>query len=163
MFVCVCVKFAGKWYRVGLAYESASFIPYRDKLKASMGIVTALANGNVNLTMWDATWVHVCATKVTNKGRERAEACTEWHIEKIVSLCFPLCASDLSVARLRCTSMKRPTYLDSSPISAHVSLCCFTFPWKMFIHPVKLIAMQTDTPWVSLLSWSRGHTSLEGV
>ncbi|KAE8285170.1 Prostaglandin-H2 D-isomerase [Larimichthys crocea] len=48
-------RFAGKWYRVGLAYESASFIPYRDKLKASMGIVTALANGNVNLTMWDAT------------------------------------------------------------------------------------------------------------
>ncbi|XP_041816309.1 prostaglandin D2 synthase a [Chelmon rostratus] len=48
-------KFAGKWYRVGLAYDSPSFAPYRDKIKASMGIVTALPNGNVNLTMWDAT------------------------------------------------------------------------------------------------------------
>ncbi|KAM9841002.1 neutrophil gelatinase-associated lipocalin [Aulostomus maculatus] len=47
-------RFAGKWYRVGLAYDSASFVQFRDKLKASMGIVTALANGNVNLTMWDA-------------------------------------------------------------------------------------------------------------
>lgn len=53
--MCVCVQFAGKWYRVGLAYDSASFVPYRDKLKASMGIITALPCGNVNLTMWDAT------------------------------------------------------------------------------------------------------------
>ncbi|KAF1377417.1 hypothetical protein PFLUV_G00200600 [Perca fluviatilis] len=48
-------RFAGKWYRVGLAYDSASFVPFRDKVKASMGIVTALPNGDVNLTMWDAT------------------------------------------------------------------------------------------------------------
>ncbi|GLD69329.1 lipocalin-like protein, partial [Lates japonicus] len=48
-------RFAGKWYRVGLAYDSPSFAPYRDKLKASMGIITPLPNGNVNLTMWDAT------------------------------------------------------------------------------------------------------------
>ncbi|XP_033502394.1 neutrophil gelatinase-associated lipocalin [Epinephelus lanceolatus] len=48
-------EFAGRWYRVGLAYDSPGFAPYRDKLKASMGIVTALPNGNVNLTMWDAT------------------------------------------------------------------------------------------------------------
>ncbi|XP_057675389.1 lipocalin-like [Corythoichthys intestinalis] len=48
-------RFAGRWYRVGLAYDSASFVPYRDKLKASLGVVTAQANGNVNLTMWDAT------------------------------------------------------------------------------------------------------------
>nr|XP_020461726.1 neutrophil gelatinase-associated lipocalin [Monopterus albus] len=48
-------RFAGKWYRVGLAYDSPSFVPYRDKVKASMGIITTLPNGNVNLTMWDAT------------------------------------------------------------------------------------------------------------
>uniref|UniRef100_A0A3P8SCC4 Prostaglandin D2 synthase a n=1 Tax=Amphiprion percula TaxID=161767 RepID=A0A3P8SCC4_AMPPE len=48
-------KFAGRWYRVGLAYDSPSFVPYRDKIKASMGMITPLANGNVNLTMWDAT------------------------------------------------------------------------------------------------------------
>ncbi|KAM6975550.1 neutrophil gelatinase-associated lipocalin [Tautogolabrus adspersus] len=48
-------RFAGRWYRVGLAYDSPKFIPFRDKLKASMGMVTPLPNGNVNLTMWDAT------------------------------------------------------------------------------------------------------------
>ncbi|XP_028273097.1 neutrophil gelatinase-associated lipocalin [Parambassis ranga] len=56
-------KFAGKWYRLGLAYDSPSFVPYRDKLKASMGIITALPNGNVNLTMWDATPIG-CLMKV---------------------------------------------------------------------------------------------------
>lgn len=53
--MCVCVQFAGQWYRVGLAYDSEKFVPFRDKLKASMGLVTVLPNGNVNLTMWDAT------------------------------------------------------------------------------------------------------------
>ncbi|XP_045922819.1 prostaglandin D2 synthase a [Micropterus dolomieu] len=48
-------RFAGKWYRVGLAYDSPSFAPFREKVKASMGMVTPLPNGNVNLTMWDAT------------------------------------------------------------------------------------------------------------
>uniref|UniRef100_A0A3Q0R8Y4 Prostaglandin D2 synthase a n=1 Tax=Amphilophus citrinellus TaxID=61819 RepID=A0A3Q0R8Y4_AMPCI len=48
-------KFAGKWYRVGLAYDSPSFVPYRSQIKASVGIVTPLPNGNVNLTMWEAT------------------------------------------------------------------------------------------------------------
>uniref|UniRef100_A0A672J370 Prostaglandin D2 synthase a n=2 Tax=Salarias fasciatus TaxID=181472 RepID=A0A672J370_SALFA len=48
-------RFAGRWYRVGLAYDSPSFAPYRDKIKASMGFIAALPNGNVNLTMWDAT------------------------------------------------------------------------------------------------------------
>lgn len=52
---CGSVQFAGRWYRVGLAYDSAHFVPYRDKLKASMGVVTVLPNGNVNLSMWDAT------------------------------------------------------------------------------------------------------------
>ncbi|KAM9306425.1 neutrophil gelatinase-associated lipocalin isoform 1-T2 [Pholidichthys leucotaenia] len=55
-------KFSGQWYRVGLAYDSPNFVPYRDKLKASMGVVTVLTNGNVNLTMWDATPLG-CLTK----------------------------------------------------------------------------------------------------
>ncbi|XP_037609506.1 prostaglandin D2 synthase a [Sebastes umbrosus] len=57
--------FAGRWYRVGLAYDSPHFTPFRDKLKASQGIVTALANGNVNLTMWDVT-PYGCVRKVYN-------------------------------------------------------------------------------------------------
>ncbi|XP_070706973.1 neutrophil gelatinase-associated lipocalin [Pempheris klunzingeri] len=48
-------RFAGKWYRMGLAYDSPGFAPFRDKLKASMGVITALPSGNVNLTMWEAT------------------------------------------------------------------------------------------------------------
>lgn len=46
-------RFAGRWYRVGLAYDSPSFLLYKSLLKASMGVVTPLPNGNVNLTMWD--------------------------------------------------------------------------------------------------------------
>ncbi|XP_034402314.1 prostaglandin D2 synthase a isoform X1 [Cyclopterus lumpus] len=57
--------FAGRWYRVGLAYDSSSFTPFRDKVKASMGSVAALPNGNVNLTMWDAT-PFGCQRKVYN-------------------------------------------------------------------------------------------------
>lgn len=49
------MQFAGRWYRVGLAYASEKFVPFREKLKASMGVVTALPDGNVNLTMYDAT------------------------------------------------------------------------------------------------------------
>uniref|UniRef100_A0AAY5LAM0 Lipocalin/cytosolic fatty-acid binding domain-containing protein n=1 Tax=Esox lucius TaxID=8010 RepID=A0AAY5LAM0_ESOLU len=45
-------RFAGKWYRVGLAYDSPGFVPYRDKLRVSMGMLTPQTNGNVNLTMW---------------------------------------------------------------------------------------------------------------
>ncbi|KAF7669542.1 hypothetical protein LDENG_00155500 [Lucifuga dentata] len=45
-------SFAGKWYRVGLAYDSPAFAPYRDKLRISTGIITPQPNGNVNLTMW---------------------------------------------------------------------------------------------------------------
>lgn len=57
--------FAGRWYRVGLAYDSSSFALFRDKVKASMGSVTLLPNGNVNLTMWDATTLG-CQRKVYN-------------------------------------------------------------------------------------------------
>ncbi|KAK6315641.1 prostaglandin D2 synthase a isoform X2 [Coregonus clupeaformis] len=46
-------RFAGKWYRVGLAYDSPGFTAlYRDKLRVSMGILNPQTNGNVNLTMW---------------------------------------------------------------------------------------------------------------
>ncbi|XP_038139540.1 prostaglandin D2 synthase a [Cyprinodon tularosa] len=47
-------KFAGKWYRVGLAYDSPGFERMRDKVKISMGIVSVMPSGNVNLTMWEA-------------------------------------------------------------------------------------------------------------
>ncbi|XP_029371919.1 neutrophil gelatinase-associated lipocalin [Echeneis naucrates] len=56
-------RFAGKWYRLGLAYDSPGFVPYRDRLKASVGTVTPLPNGNVNLTMWDITPLG-CQSKV---------------------------------------------------------------------------------------------------
>ncbi|CAG04877.1 unnamed protein product [Tetraodon nigroviridis] len=56
-------RFAGRWYRVGLAYDSAHFAPYRDKVKVSMGVVTVLPSGNVNLSMWDATPLG-CVTQV---------------------------------------------------------------------------------------------------
>ncbi|XP_017265949.1 prostaglandin D2 synthase a [Kryptolebias marmoratus] len=55
-------KFAGKWYRVGLAYDSPSFVPLRDKIKISTGVITPLPNGNVNLTMWEAL-PGMCMTK----------------------------------------------------------------------------------------------------
>ncbi|XP_041826806.1 prostaglandin D2 synthase a [Melanotaenia boesemani] len=48
-------KFAGKWYRVGFAYDSPGFALYRDKVKISMGIITPLPNGSANLTMWELT------------------------------------------------------------------------------------------------------------
>ncbi|XP_076025276.1 neutrophil gelatinase-associated lipocalin [Genypterus blacodes] len=47
-------RFFGKWYRVGLAYDSPAFVPYRDKVRISMGIVAAQPHGNVNLTMWES-------------------------------------------------------------------------------------------------------------
>ncbi|XP_072311413.1 neutrophil gelatinase-associated lipocalin [Eucyclogobius newberryi] len=48
-------RFAGRWYRVGLAYDSPGFVPFRSLVTASMGMVVPLPNGNVNLTMWDQT------------------------------------------------------------------------------------------------------------
>ncbi|XP_062409846.1 prostaglandin D2 synthase a isoform X2 [Sardina pilchardus] len=45
-------KFSGKWYRVGLAYDSPGFAPYRSKLTISMGMVDPQSNGDVNMTMW---------------------------------------------------------------------------------------------------------------
>ncbi|TRY74129.1 hypothetical protein DNTS_026678 [Danionella cerebrum] len=45
-------KFAGRWYRVGLAYDSPGFVPYRSKLTISTGVVVPQETGNVNVTMW---------------------------------------------------------------------------------------------------------------
>ncbi|CAM4730590.1 unnamed protein product [Leuciscus chuanchicus] len=45
-------RFAGKWYRVGLAYDSPGFVPYRNRLTVSMGVVEPKENGDVNMTMW---------------------------------------------------------------------------------------------------------------
>ncbi|KAF3848942.1 hypothetical protein F7725_015439 [Dissostichus mawsoni] len=61
-------RFAGRWYRLGLAYDSPSFVPFRSKLRASMGLVTAMPNGNVNLTMWELTPLG-CVTQVYNYER----------------------------------------------------------------------------------------------
>ncbi|XP_018606594.1 neutrophil gelatinase-associated lipocalin isoform X2 [Scleropages formosus] len=46
-------RFAGKWYRVGLAYDSPGFVRYRSKMRISMGILTPQLNGDANLTMWE--------------------------------------------------------------------------------------------------------------
>ncbi|KAK2911668.1 hypothetical protein QQF64_027482 [Cirrhinus molitorella] len=45
-------KFAGEWYRIGLADESPLFAMFKNQLKASRGLLVPDANGNVNLTMW---------------------------------------------------------------------------------------------------------------
>ncbi|KAG5834564.1 prostaglandin D2 synthase a [Anguilla anguilla] len=45
-------RFSGKWYRVGFAYDSLSFVPYRNKLRINVGVLTPLANGNANMSMW---------------------------------------------------------------------------------------------------------------
>ncbi|KAF7216954.1 neutrophil gelatinase-associated lipocalin [Nothobranchius furzeri] len=47
-------KFTGKWYRVGLAYDSPGFVPLRTIMKISVGVISVLPNGNVNLTSWEA-------------------------------------------------------------------------------------------------------------
>lgn len=46
------VKFAGEWYRVGLADESTFFAMFKSQLMVSKGSLTPDANGNANLTMW---------------------------------------------------------------------------------------------------------------
>ncbi|XP_062869787.1 prostaglandin D2 synthase a [Trichomycterus rosablanca] len=45
-------KFAGKWYRVGLAYDSPSFARYRKKLTVCMGLVEPTETGDVIMTVW---------------------------------------------------------------------------------------------------------------
>ncbi|XP_065140449.1 lipocalin-15 isoform X1 [Paramisgurnus dabryanus] len=46
------VKFAGEWYRVGLADESTFFAMFKSQLMVSKGSLKPDANGNANLTMW---------------------------------------------------------------------------------------------------------------
>lgn len=48
-------RFAGRWYRIGLAYDSPGFVPHRSKVTISMGTVEPQDNGNVNMTMWSLT------------------------------------------------------------------------------------------------------------
>ncbi|XP_030209157.1 neutrophil gelatinase-associated lipocalin isoform X1 [Gadus morhua] len=45
-------RFAGRWYRVGLAYDSPSFLPHKEKLRVTAGVIAPQPNGSVNLTMW---------------------------------------------------------------------------------------------------------------
>ncbi|XP_043094070.1 lipocalin-15 isoform X2 [Puntigrus tetrazona] len=45
-------KFAGEWYRLGLADESQFFAMFKSHLKLSKGLLEPDAKGNVNLTMW---------------------------------------------------------------------------------------------------------------
>ncbi|XP_023687588.1 neutrophil gelatinase-associated lipocalin [Paramormyrops kingsleyae] len=46
-------KFGGKWYRVGLAYDSLAFARYRSRFRISMGTLTPLSNGDAELTMYE--------------------------------------------------------------------------------------------------------------
>uniref|UniRef100_A0A673MJX0 Prostaglandin D2 synthase a n=1 Tax=Sinocyclocheilus rhinocerous TaxID=307959 RepID=A0A673MJX0_9TELE len=48
-------RFAGRWYRVGLAYDSPGFVRYRSKLTISMGTVEPKDNGNIYMTLWSLT------------------------------------------------------------------------------------------------------------
>ncbi len=49
-------QFAGRWYRVGLAYDSPGFVRHRNKLIISVGTVEPKENGSVNMTMWSLRW-----------------------------------------------------------------------------------------------------------
>ncbi|XP_016337099.1 lipocalin-15-like [Sinocyclocheilus anshuiensis] len=48
-------RFAGRWYWVGLAYDSPGFVRYRSKLTISMGTVEPKENGNIYMTLWSLT------------------------------------------------------------------------------------------------------------
>ncbi|KAL4623122.1 prostaglandin-H2 D-isomerase-like [Arapaima gigas] len=45
-------KFAGKWYRVAVAYNSPTFASYKDKIRMSVMLLTPQENGDVNATIW---------------------------------------------------------------------------------------------------------------
>ncbi|CAL8321233.1 unnamed protein product [Lota lota] len=45
-------RFAGRWYRVGLAYDSPGFLRHKDELRITAGMIALQPNGTVNLTMW---------------------------------------------------------------------------------------------------------------
>lgn len=46
-------QFGGKWYRVGLAYDSLGFARYRSRFRISMGTLTPRSNGDAELTMYE--------------------------------------------------------------------------------------------------------------
>ncbi|KAI4886036.1 hypothetical protein NFI96_024198, partial [Prochilodus magdalenae] len=56
-------RFAGKWYRVGLAYDSPSFAAFKNKLTINMGIVEPKENGDANMTMWTMSKSTGCKSK----------------------------------------------------------------------------------------------------
>ncbi|XP_076875188.1 neutrophil gelatinase-associated lipocalin [Brachyhypopomus gauderio] len=56
-------RFAGRWYRVGLAYSSPGFAKYRSKLTVAMGTVEPKENGDADMTLWD-TQLSDCKSKV---------------------------------------------------------------------------------------------------
>ncbi|MCI4388589.1 hypothetical protein PGIGA_G00087830 [Pangasianodon gigas] len=56
-------RFAGRWYRVGLAYNSPSFARHRNKLTICMGVVEPKENGDVMMTVWK-TKSSVCQKEV---------------------------------------------------------------------------------------------------
>ncbi|XP_041098554.1 lipocalin-like [Polyodon spathula] len=45
-------RFAGKWYRVGIAHNADSFKQYRDSFKINVGVLVPMETGSVSLTMW---------------------------------------------------------------------------------------------------------------
>ncbi|XP_056313070.1 lipocalin-15 isoform X2 [Danio aesculapii] len=45
-------KFAGEWYRLGLADASQFFSMFKSHLRVSKGLLVPDPSGNVNLTMW---------------------------------------------------------------------------------------------------------------
>ncbi|XP_072514752.1 neutrophil gelatinase-associated lipocalin [Salminus brasiliensis] len=45
-------RFGGRWYRVGLAYDSPSFVLYKSTLRVIMGRVDPKENGDANMTVW---------------------------------------------------------------------------------------------------------------
>ncbi|XP_053501921.1 prostaglandin D2 synthase a isoform X2 [Ictalurus furcatus] len=56
-------RFAGRWYRVGLAYNSPGFARHRNKLTICMGVVEPKENGDVMMTVWK-TKSSICQKEV---------------------------------------------------------------------------------------------------
>ncbi|KAM9456074.1 neutrophil gelatinase-associated lipocalin [Clarias gariepinus] len=57
-------RFAGRWYRVGLAYNSAAFAQHRNKLAVCMGVVEPKSNGDVVMTVWRTKSSFLCQKEV---------------------------------------------------------------------------------------------------
>lgn len=56
-------RFSGQWYRVGLAYDSPEFVPWRSYVQVSNGNITSDMDGNANLTVW-GTGLKGCMCRV---------------------------------------------------------------------------------------------------